>query len=91
MLPDRVTASPVVLVVDIMTVAVEEVDMVVEEEEVVDTVEEEEVSHMTVHIICVRSLTRGLILLHVLFFLIIHSSIRIRPRWWRRRWTLVNS
>ena len=54
MLPDRVTASPVVLVVDIMTVVVEEVDMVVEEE--VDTVEEEEVSHMTVHVICVRSL-----------------------------------
>ena len=54
MLPDRVTASLVVLVVDIMTVAVEEVDMVVEEEEVVDTVEEEEeVSHTTVHIICV--------------------------------------
>ena len=52
MLPDRVTASPVVLVVDIMTVVVEEVDMVVEEEE--DTVVEEEVSHMTVHIICVR-------------------------------------
>ena len=74
MLPDRVTASPVVLVVDIMTVAVEEVDMVVEEE-VVDTVEEEEeVSHMTVHIICVRSLTRGLILLHVLSTLNHHYS-----------------
>ena len=72
MLPDRVTASPVVLVVDIMTVVVEEVDMVVEEEE--DTVVEEEVSHMTVHIICVPSLTRGLILLHVLSTLNHHYS-----------------